>query len=116
MAWSGRNQDRTACDELRALAQGWVFWIVGGLVTGTGLLGFGSFLLYHRMHPELAAEKWISDLRGLWGAPLGFGIVVVVHALDVARNRCTVLRILSTLQSEGRDPAPSGRAGKGVGL
>ena len=65
-----------------------------------GLLGLGAFLLYHRVHPELASGGWIANLRGLWGAPLGFGAVVVVHAMDVLRNRRTVLRILDKLHSD----------------
>lgn len=116
MAWARWNQDRTARDELRALAQGLLFWIVGGSITGTGLISLGVFLSYQRLPPGLAENSWVSGVRGLWAVPLGFGIVVLIHAFDVGRNRRTILRILSKLQSERQDATPSGRAGKDSGL
>lgn len=106
-----RGANGGAEGELGAMARGWLFWIVGGLVTGTGLIALGSFLLYHQLHPELDQETWISNLRSLWGAPLGFGAVVVIHALDVVRNRRTILRILRRGVGEDGSRGRSGGAG-----
>ncbi len=71
-------------------------------VTGVGLLGLGLFLACHRYRPDPAPAPWIASLRPFWGVPLGFGVVVLLNALDVARDRRTLLRLL-----EGGDrPAP----------
>lgn len=88
--------------ELRRMLRRWTFWTIGGGATGAGLLGLGLFLAYHRYRPDPAPAPWIASLNPFWGAPLGFGVVVLLHALDVARDRRTLLRLL-----EGGDrPAP----------
>jgi len=104
-----RSQDMTAQEELRALAQGLLFWIVGGSITGTGLVSLAIFLARQRLHPEQASHSWLAELSTLWAVPLAFGVVVLIHASDVWGNRRTILRILSKLQAEGENAAPPDR-------
>ncbi len=85
--------------ELGRMLRRWTFWAAGGLVTGLGLVGLGLFLAYERFRPGLPPVDWVARLRPFWAAPLGFGVVVLVHALDVVRDRRTLLRLLGGSRS-----------------
>ncbi|MCX7750948.1 MAG: hypothetical protein N2320_05370 [Candidatus Bipolaricaulota bacterium] len=98
-----------AVPEVRGMLRRWTFWIVGGGATGLGLVGFGLFLAYHRFQEGPAAVEWVARLAPFWGAPLGFGVVVLVHALDVARDRRTLLRLLDRGEGSPRLPVPGAR-------
>ncbi len=101
-----RNQGMTAQEELRALAQHLRFWIVGGALTGAGLVALGVFLGWQRLRPAGATPPWLAELDAVWVVALGFGIVVWVHAFDVWGDRRTILRILTKLQATTREDAP----------
>lgn len=101
-----RPRGTTAQDELREMTQRLRFRIVGGSFTGLGFVSLGIFLLRQRLHPASPNPSWLAELGLTWLAPLGFGIVVWIHAFDVWRDRRTIFRILAHMEAKERRTAP----------
>lgn len=96
----------TVEEELLALAQRLRFWIVGGTLTGGGFVALGGFLGWQKLHPAEAHPPWLAELGVEWMVALAFGVVVWVHALDVWRDRTTILRIVTKLGTRSREEPP----------
>ncbi len=99
----------SAPHELRKLAGRLRFWIVGGTFTGAAFVVLGVVLGLQKLRPPETNPAWLPDLGVASMISVAFGIVVWVHALDVWRDRRTLLRVARELQAERggtRPPVP----------